>query len=286
METTVESGADAVFTLSAFERQVAELDHATLLGRIPSETTARDRRSLLCLHLALRRQQRFTYLEIGSHLGGSLQALVVDPRCEHIISIDARPLSQRDERLGRGATFAYDENSTARMLGLLAAVPGADVGKIHTIDAGTDQLDPSTLPFRPDLCFVDGEHTDQAVLRDARFCLSVINPDGCIVFHDAHAIYRGLDEFIRCDLIQPGRSFRAYPLPDVVFVVQLGTSHLHECSEIRSILENNHEAYLHSLMANDQFRQIALHPTVMFLRKVRLAALRILKILGLVKQQR
>src|ERR1700719_4564277 len=137
MDATVESGADMGVELAAFERQIAALDHATLLGQIPSETTARDRRSLLCLHLALRRRQRFTYLEIGSHLGGSLQALVVDPQCEHIISIDARPLSQPDQRLPSGATHAYDDNSTARMLALLAAVPGADVRKLHTIDAGT-----------------------------------------------------------------------------------------------------------------------------------------------------
>jgi hypothetical protein len=270
METAVE-GRDAVgFALTAFERQLAELDEDTLFRHIPSQTTALDRRSLLGLHLAWRRGHRFTYLEIGSHLGGSLQALVVDPLCERIISIDARPLSVPDERIGPGDTQSYEGNSTARMLALLGAVPGADVRKVHTIDAGTDQLDPSTFSFRPDLCFIDGEHTDHAVLRDARFCLSVVNPDGCIVFHDANVIYRGVNEFIRHDLIEPGRSFRAYVLPHAVFVIELGMSRLHECAEIRSMLENNYQAYLVGLMANDHFREIALHPVVLFLRKVRL----------------
>ena len=34
---------------------------------------------------------RFAYLEIGSHLGGSLQVLIQDERCERIVSIDSRP---------------------------------------------------------------------------------------------------------------------------------------------------------------------------------------------------
>jgi hypothetical protein len=164
------------------------------------------------------------------------------------------------------------------MLGLLSAVPNADVGKIHTIDEGTDRLNASALPFRPDLCFVDGEHTDRAVLRDARFCLSIVNPNGCIAFHDAHAIYRGLDEFIRHDLVPSGRAFRAYALPDVVFVIELGASNLHEQPEIRTMLENNYQPYLASLMINDRYRQIALHPAIMFLRRLRIRFRRLAKL--------
>src|SRR5262245_35905680 len=124
---------------ATLERQLNELDHESLFSHISSESTPQDRRSLLSLHVACRQMRPFTYLEIGSHLGGSLQALVVDPLCERIISIDARPAAVSDERQGRVGTFSYEGNSTARMMGLLAAVPGADVRKIHTIDAGTDQ---------------------------------------------------------------------------------------------------------------------------------------------------
>jgi Methyltransferase domain len=275
----------AVESLPAtLERQLNGLDHDALFNHIYSETTSQDRHSLLSLHVACRQRRPFTYLEIGSHLGGSLQALVVDPLCERIISIDARPAAVSDERQGKGGTFPYEGNTTARMLGLLAAVPGADVGKIHTIDAGTDQIDRSSLPFQPDFCLVDGEHTDRAVLRDARFCLSVVNPNGCIAFHDAHVVYRGLNEFIQRDLIGQGRPFRAYALPDVVFVIQLGTSTLHESPSIRSLLENNYQPFLRSLMANDQYREIALHPAILFLRKARIAALRIPRMLGLLNE--
>jgi len=189
-----------------------------------------------------------------------------------------------DERLGSSGKYPYEGNTTARMLGLLAALPGADVRKIHTIDAGTDQIDRASLPFRPDFCLVDGEHTDRAVLRDARFCLSVVNPNGCIAFHDAQVIYRGLNEFIQRDLVEQGRSFRAYALPDVVFVIQLGASPLHESPHIRSLLENNYGPYLLALMANDRYRQIALHPAIFALRKARIAALRIPRMFGLMKE--
>jgi hypothetical protein len=62
-----------------FEAQLNELD-TSLLDEIESQTSADDKRSLLALHVACRRVHReFRWLEIGSHLGGSLQALVRDP---------------------------------------------------------------------------------------------------------------------------------------------------------------------------------------------------------------
>ena len=136
---------------------------------------AERRRSLLALHAACREVHgRFAYLEIGSHLGGSLQAFVCDEACEAIVSIDPRPSSQPD---GRGIVYRYDGNSTARMLENLKRLPGADLGKLRTIDAGTDSVDPAELGLRPTLCFVDGEHTDAAVLRDAGFCRAALDDD-------------------------------------------------------------------------------------------------------------
>src|SRR5262245_43878359 len=99
-----------------FEEKIARLD-PDFFRHIESQSTERDRRSLLALQLSFRRQSKpFVYLEIGSHLGGSLQCLVVDPRCRRIISIDPRPLNQPDER---GQRYHFPGNSTARMLQLL-----------------------------------------------------------------------------------------------------------------------------------------------------------------------
>src|SRR4051812_41629786 len=102
-------------TRMEFDLQLESLDTA-LLGVVESETTQEDKRALLALHLACRRRKpEFRWLEIGSHLGGSLQALVQDPACVGIESIDPRPEQFPDERLG---TMRYRENSTARMLDL------------------------------------------------------------------------------------------------------------------------------------------------------------------------
>lgn len=250
--------------MNGFDTKISRLDLA-LFGHIKSQTTENDRRSLLALELAIRQKlNQFSYLEIGSHLGGSLQALVVDPCCTQIVSIDARPRFTPDER---DLLVPYPENSTARMLRMLQQIPGANTKKIHTIDTSTDRITPDQVPIGPDYCFIDGEHTDVAVMRDARFCLSLLQPDGCIAFHDANIIYRGLDQFIQ-ELVQAQREFRAYNLPDSVFVIEFGRLHLAELPHIQSLLDNNFKGYLWSLLANDQYRKVYKSRSVQTLLRV------------------
>jgi hypothetical protein len=170
---------------AAITARVHRLD-VGLLDAIESQTSTADRRSLLALHgTMLTMLGTFRYLEIGSHLGGSLRALVAEPGCTHITSIDPRPLVQPDERPEIGYRWEYADNSTERMLALLGAVPGADLGKVTTIELSTEDIDPGSLPHRPDLCFIDGEHTNRAALRDAGFCLAAVGDRGVIAFHDA-----------------------------------------------------------------------------------------------------
>jgi hypothetical protein len=241
-----------------FDDRIGRFD-LSLFSRIESQSTANDRQSLLAVQLAVRqRQGEYCWLEIGSHLGGSLQALMVDPRCARVLSIDPRPLVQPDER---GQDFKYAENSTQRMLELLGKIPAADLSKIRTFDAGTDTLRIDQIGARPDVCFIDGEHTDAAVLRDARFCLSLVSSDGCIAFHDAQIIYRGLLKFVQ-ELSESGRNFRAYNLPDSVFVVELGGCRFSEAPHLRERLANNHLGYLWSLMANDEYREACRRPWI------------------------
>ena len=62
-----------------FDARVAALD-LSLFDAIPSQSSAWDRRSLLACQAAIRQRiGRYVYLEIGSHLGGSLQTHVLDP---------------------------------------------------------------------------------------------------------------------------------------------------------------------------------------------------------------
>jgi hypothetical protein len=203
-----------------FDARLESLD-LSLFDHVPSQTTPEDRASLLALHNACRQcHGTFRYLEIGSHLGGSLQALVADPRCTGIISIDSRPPTQPDARFG---IATYPDNRTERMLDLLREVPGADLGKLRTFDASTEDLDASALGEPAALCFIDGEHTDDAALRDARFCRQVVGDDGALAFHDFRRVHGAIRAF--AGALDPG-SYTAYRLESSVLVIELGEPRL------------------------------------------------------------
>jgi hypothetical protein len=226
----------------SIQRRVDQLD-ITLFEGIPSQTGADDRRSLLALHAAMAaRRSAFAYLEIGSHLGGSIQPYLLDGRCSAIISIDKRPARQPD---ARGMEYEYSGNSTERMLQNLRRISADSVRKVTTFDADTGQLKPSVVPLKPDICFIDGEHTNLAVERDFAFCLSVVEDTGVICFHDSDIIFEALSKLVE-RLKASGRQFRAYNLPMSIFVIDLGAS-LHEDARILELLVDNHLGYLGGL---------------------------------------
>jgi hypothetical protein len=207
---------------AGFDERLAAID-TSLFSHVQTQTTERDRIALLVLENACREVHgEFAYLEIGSHLGGSLQVLVADPLCVAITSIDARPERQPDDR---DDVVEYPGNSTKRMLDLLAQVPGADLSKLHTIDAGTDTLSPTDVPVRPQLCFVDGEHTRAAALRDARFCRDVLAGAGAIAFHDRKTVESAIADFVE-ELGAGGEEYSAYRLPGQLYMVELGPPRL------------------------------------------------------------
>lgn len=235
-----------------FETKIKALD-IRLFDPIPSQSTDMDRTSLLACQAAVREMVgEYAYLEIGSYLGGSIQPHLADPRCRRIYSIDKRPPVQPDER---GFDWGYKNNSTRRMLDLLAESVG-DVAKITTIDGSTAELSTNVVAEPADLCFIDGEHTDNAALRDFRFCREVAAADGVIIFHDAHIIYNAISAAIT-SLKSDGVDFRAYILPHTVFVIEIGILRIHEHAEVRRILTENGHAYLFALTENDRFRRFA-----------------------------
>jgi hypothetical protein len=196
------------------EERVAALD-TTLFEHIDTQTTDDDRTSLLAIQDALaRRLGTFSYLEIGSHLGGTLQAMLADRRCVRITSIDSRPASQPDDR---GMAFHYEDNSTQRMLGLLALVPDGDLRMLQTIEDSSENIPPGELA-RADLSFIDGEHTRHAALRDARFCRAAMQGAGVVVFHDRHVIEPAVQDFV----VETPGILVAYALRTSLFVVELG----------------------------------------------------------------
>jgi hypothetical protein len=196
------------------DERIDRLD-LTLFDPIPSQSSAGDRRAWLAVIRAVRRRGSYTYLEIGSHLGGSLQHVLVDPACRRIYSIDARPLVQPDER---GGLFSYQDNSTERMLENLRAIDASAVAKVRTFDSDASAIDPAQVDDRPRVCLIDGEHTTAAVLRDFAWVRGVAHPDAVILFHDANVVWGALRRIVR-DLRGRGA---ALMLDGVTFAVGLG----------------------------------------------------------------
>jgi predicted O-methyltransferase YrrM len=241
--------------MSDFEQRINALD-TKLFERINAQLSDFDRRSLLICQLAAREiSNPYNYLEIGSYLGGSIQPHLLDDRCVKIYSIDKRPLNQPDER---GQTYTYLNNSTARMFELLGAV--APTEKITAIDGDTrTTVSPSQISEKVQVCFIDGEHTDEAVVADFKFCLDALDDNGAIIFHDAPITYNGISECIRI-LESSARRFRAYSLPDILFVFEIGDFPLHQNSALREALLNNYRSYLSALRFNDHYRRFATKP--------------------------
>jgi hypothetical protein len=95
LESSCGPGPEKVIDAS---HRIRDLD-LSLFDNIPTQTTKADQRALLGVQRAvMTKHEQFTYLEIGSHLGGSIQPYLVNPTCKHIYSIDPRPLSQPDDR--------------------------------------------------------------------------------------------------------------------------------------------------------------------------------------------
>jgi predicted O-methyltransferase YrrM len=239
--------------MSSFEQAIAGLD-LKLFEKIPSQSTDQDKQTFLAIQLAVRNlRPGYKYLEIGSYLGGSIQPHLLDERCERIYSLDKRPPQQPD---ARGFDYRYLNNSTERMVSMLTEVAPDKMAKLHTIDGDSRSISPTQVEDKIDLCFIDGEHTDEAVVADFKFCLEVLNENGCIAFHDAQITYNGLASCIQY-LESTGVKFHAYPLPSIVFVIEVGDFPIHREPAIMERLLNNHQSYLFSLQNNDHYRQFA-----------------------------
>ncbi|MEE8458927.1 MAG: class I SAM-dependent methyltransferase [Phycisphaerales bacterium] len=233
-------GADAVDALDV-----------TLFDRIGSQTTADDRRSLLAVQRAVARHfGAYTYLEIGSHLGGSIQPHLLDPRCRRIYSIDPRPLRQPDDR---GFVCHYPDNATASMLENLRAIAPDRVERIRTFELASADVDTQSIDDPPHLCFIDGEHTTAAVLRDVDFCRRVAHPDGSIVFHDADVIWMALGRLLR-QLDRAKAHASAIVLGGSVMAIAFGDSPLRHDATVRG-LRHSKTGYFMRSAANDLYRR-------------------------------
>lgn len=192
-----------------FEDRISALD-CRLFDSVETQSTAKDRRSWLAVQRAVRdARASFVYLEIGSYLGGSLQQYLQDPKCRRIYSIDNRT---RDDRHGG--------NSEPAMLENLRRVAPAEMHKLVCFGTDAASVPDGGIAEPPDICFIDGRHTDEAVLGDFAFCLRVCARDAVVVFHDAGVTRSGIRGCLRL-LRRPGRIYVAHKLPGDTFIVAL-----------------------------------------------------------------
>ena len=200
-----------------FEKMIEVID-TDLFAMIPSQTTDEDRRTLLSIQRSIRKNGEYAYLEIGSHLGGTIQPYYLDPRCSLIYSIDKRPAFQPDER---GRDFDYPDNSTERMLtNIERYFPGLNINKIKTFDCDAGGVCSSEITKPPVFCFIDGEHTNSAAYSDFISCLDLCHPNAIIAFHDSQYVFEGIRRAKR-HLVRQGIRFRGLMLGGSVYGILL-----------------------------------------------------------------
>ena len=238
--------------------KLARLD-VSVFEAIPSETTERDKLSLLACQAAVAAlRPDYTYLEIGSHLGGSIQPHLLDARCRTIHSIDKRPPSQPDTR---GVRFPYPDNTTARMLANLRAISDATDRKLSCFDRDASHVELSELQPRPDLCLIDGEHTEAAAYSDFLACLAFLPPaGGAVIFHDAELVHRAIQRAV--EHLRGKMAFHAYTLPDSLFVIEVGDFPLHQQAAVHRLLIDNYFGFFYAMNEMEPYRSFATHPMV------------------------
>lgn len=218
---------------SDIDKSIDEID-LDLFSKIDSQTTAEDRKSLLAIERAVRKSGSYVYLEIGSYLGGTLQPHLLDPKCSKIYSIDNRPPIIDDVR---GERQVYQNNSTEKMIASLSAVSPSEISKIVTFETDAVDVDPSMIDPKPDVCFIDGEHTDRAAVSDFQFCLKVAAPDCVIVFHDSNLVYNGIRNVIS-QLNEAKITHTDMKVGGSVFVIALGHSRVINDEYLVSLKQN------------------------------------------------
>jgi hypothetical protein len=185
----------------------------------PTTTDSLDRHSFLAAQNVVRRlRQGYTYVEIGSEVGGTLVPHLLDPTCQRVVSIDLRPDYQPDER---GSQFSYVGHSTARMIETLRPLmPATSLAKLATFDADARQVSPAAIAGPADLVLIDGEHTVTAAFSDFMSLLPALSPNAVVLFHDANLVVDAIANIERL-LQYECVPFTTYFLPSVVAAIAL-----------------------------------------------------------------
>jgi hypothetical protein len=245
--------------------QIDALD-ISVFEAIPSQTSDGDRRSLLAIQrITARKHGEFNYLEIGSHLGGSIQSYLLDERCKRIYSIDPRPKQQPDDR-SPGYVAYYQDNSSGRMLALLRSIGHGDIAKIECIELDASEIPANGIKDRPEIAFIDGEHTKAAVLSDFCFCEQIVSSAGTIAFHDFGIIYPAILDICR-SLRKKHRPFVPLKLEGGVFAIFFDADKIHQDPYLALLYKRNRH-FLSKFLMKTQLKRIIPKPALNGLRAI------------------
>tara|TARA_B100000963_G_C22416395_1_gene575664 strand:- start:55 stop:825 length:771 start_codon:yes stop_codon:yes gene_type:complete len=168
---------------------------------IISQTSEEDKIVLLKLKKIIQNIKDYSYLEIGTYLGGSLTPFINDPQCKYILSIDDREKATPDDR---GNKINYINVKQKEVIKSLKKY-NLNIDKIDFFDGSINEIKNVTKKF--DLCFIDAEHTDTACFRDFIYTVKLIKEDAIILLHDSHIVYKAII-MINDLLISEKRNFK------------------------------------------------------------------------------
>ena len=198
-----------------FNKLIDDYD-LSLFEKIFSQTTDEDKTALLQIQNLVRARGEYIYLEIGSHLGGTLQPYYQDHLCKIIYSIDKRPASQPDER---GMLYHYDDNTSTRMMdNLRCNFPEVNEKKVQIFDCDIKDLKAHSINYNVDLVFIDGEHTNKAVFRDFKESMKFFKNGTVIAFHDTQYVFKAINK-IKAYLDKANINFKGVMLGGCVYVI-------------------------------------------------------------------
>ena len=224
-----------------FENMISRLD-TNLFNAIHASLTEEDRRALLAIQLDTREaQKKYSYLEIGSYMGGSIQPHLIDPKCYRIYSID--------KRVGD-----YTNNSTQTMMNSLKRLSEKDISKIVTFNNDASELQADNIKDKPDICFIDGWHTDEAVISDFNFAIQVIKSNGFIFFHDCYKVNKGLVAITK--QLKKGIKFEGYKLFGNILIIGLGKSAFKNCQNVKKLCESSYDYYFFRVKTSSDSKKL------------------------------
>ena len=202
----------------AFEDRINSCDIS--IFQVESQSTDKDKASFLKIQKFIRQSyDNFCYLEVGSHLGGSILPYLLDNKCSSIISVDPRPHTFHDER----GILIYNDNSTQRMIETLALAGGqVSLAKLKTIESDISSVRQGQIGSNLRVSLIDAEHTNEAVFRDFVAVYNMTEMDSLIALHDSALLIdgcRNIETFLRYLNVH----HKVFYLPDNVFLVAFGS---------------------------------------------------------------